>query len=120
MAVAWYRNPVLDDSYPLIERSSINDRTFGRTTSKRHPAYVYSIHANAGLMHKVSYVSIDWYALVDGGSRLGRLKQPAMVAHTVCGYFKALTPERTRTCTPWCSNRSPVSPVLPKSRPSTS
>lgn len=98
MAVAWFRNPVLDESVPLIDRSSVNDRTFGVTTTRRHPAYVYSINKNACLMHKVHHVEIHWHALVGDGGQLGRLKQPAMIAHTVCGYSRALTPERTRTC----------------------
>ena len=98
MAVAWFRNPVLDESADVIDRRSVNDRTFGVTTSKRHPAYVYSIHANAGLMHKVRDVEIHWYALLGTGHTMGRLKQPAMIAHTVCGVSKALRPERTRTC----------------------
>ena len=29
---------------------------------------------------------------------MGRLKQPAMRAHTMCGYSFALTPNRSRTC----------------------
>ena len=98
MAVAWFRNPVLDESAPIIDRNSVNERTFGVTTTKRHPAYVYSINANGCLMHKVRDVEIQWYALVDGGRRMGRLKQPAMIAHTVCGNSSALVPGRTRTC----------------------
>ena len=98
MAVAWFRNPVLDDSAPIIDRDSVNERTFGVSATKRHPAYVYSINKNACLMHKVRDVEIQWYALIDDGSLMGRLKQPAMIAHTVCGMSKALLPERTRTC----------------------
>lgn len=97
MAVAWFRNPVLDTSVELIDRDSVNDRTFGITTTRRHPAYVYSTNKNACLMHKIRDVEIQWYALVDGGT-MGRLKQPAMIAHTVCGCSRALVPERTRTC----------------------
>jgi hypothetical protein len=98
MAVAWFRNPVLQEGAEIIDRDSVNERTFGVAESKRHPAYVYSINRNACLMHKVSDVTIHWYALIDGGSKMGRLKQPAMIAHTVCGMSKSLTPERTRTC----------------------
>lgn len=98
MAVAWFRNPVLDDSVAPIDRNSINDRTFGITTTKRHPVYVYSINKNACLMHKIRHVTIHWHALIDGGHRLGRLKQPAMIARTVCDYNFALTAKRTRTC----------------------
>ncbi len=97
MAVAWFRNPVLDETVELIERDSVNERTFGVTTTRRHPAYVYSISGNACLMHKVRDVEIQWYALVTS-SIMGRLKQPAMIAHTVCGASRALTPNRTRTC----------------------
>jgi hypothetical protein len=98
MAVAWFRNPVLDNTAEVIDRDSVNERTFGVSTSKRHPAYVYSINGNACLMHKVRDVQIQWYALVAGGSMMSRLKQPAMIAHTVCGTSKMLTPDRSRTC----------------------
>jgi hypothetical protein len=99
MAVAWFRNPVLDESAEVIDRDTVNERTFGVTTTRRHPAYVYSINRNAALMHKIRDVEIQWYALLgSSGSHLGRLKQPAMIAHTVCGMSKALLPEKTRTC----------------------
>ncbi len=97
MAVAWFRNPVLDTSVDLIDRHSVNERTFGITSTKRHPAYVYSVNKNACLMHKVHHVEIHWYALVSG-SVMGRLKQPAMIAHTACGDTRIITPERSRTC----------------------
>lgn len=97
MAVAWFRNPVLDQSAPLVDRDSVNERTFGKTTTRRHPAYVYSINKNATLMHKVRDVEIQFYAFL-GMNKLGRLKQPAMIAHTVCGCSRPLTPDRTRTC----------------------
>lgn len=98
MAVAWFRNPVLDHTVPVIDRDSVNDRTFGVAKAMRHPAYVYSINRNSCLMHKVRDVELHWYALIDGGSRLGRLKQPAMIARTVCGCSRSLTPDRSRTC----------------------
>ena len=98
MAVAWCRNPVLDESVAPIERSSVNDRTFGVTTTRRHPAYVYSINKNGCLMHKIRDVEIQWYALIGRGGQMARLKQPAMIAHTVCGNARFLVPERTRTC----------------------
>lgn len=99
MAVAWFKNPILDTSVPLLKRDSVNERTFGVSRSKRHPAYVYSINKNAGLMHRVERVDIHWYAIVGPiGSRLGRLKQPAMIAQTVCRASFALLPHRVRTC----------------------
>jgi hypothetical protein len=98
MAVAWFMNPVLDDTAEVIDRDSVNERTFGVSRAQRHPAYVYSIHGNACLMHKVRDVEIQWYALIDGGHRMGRLKQPAMIAHTICNMSKPLDPKRTRTC----------------------
>lgn len=98
MAVAWFRNPVLDESAEAIDRDSVNERTFGVTVARRHPAYVYSIHKNAGLMHKVRDVVIQHYAIVSM-DKLGRLKQPAMIAHTVCGMSKVLLAAKTRTCT---------------------
>lgn len=97
MAVAWFRNPVLDDTAEIVDRDSVNDRTFGVTTAKRHPAYVYSINKNAALMHKVREVTIHHYAYV-GMSKMGRLKQPAMIAQAVCGVSRALLPTRSRTC----------------------
>lgn len=98
MAVAWFRNPVLEESAEIVDRDSVDDRTFGVTKTRRHPAYVYSINGNGCLMHKVYEVEIQWYALLGNGSRMGRLKQPAMIAQTVCGMSKALTPDRSRTC----------------------
>jgi hypothetical protein len=97
MAVAWYRNPVLDDTVPLVDRDQVNERTFGVTTTRRHPRYVYSVRANSCLMHRIVEVEIQWYAFV-GINSIGRLKQPAMIAHTACGMSKALTPDRSRTC----------------------
>lgn len=98
MAVAWFINPILDESAPVIDRDSVHERTFGVSKARRHPAYVYSTNKNACLMHKIASVTIHWYAIV-GMSRLGRLKQPAMIAQTVCSMNFALTAERTRTCT---------------------
>lgn len=98
MAVAWFRNPVLDESVEIVDRHSVNDRTFGVTTTRRHPAYVYSINKNSCLMHKIREVEIQWYALIGNGSKMGRLKQPAMIARTVCGTSRALVPEKSRTC----------------------
>lgn len=97
MAIAWFRNPVLDESAAVIDRASVNELMFGVSRTKRHPAYVYSINRNSCLMHKISYVEIQWYALINR-SKMGRLKQPAMIAHTVCGSSRALTPDRSRTC----------------------
>ena len=98
MAVAWFRNPVLDESAEVVDRSSINERVFGVTKAKRHPRYVFSVNRNACLMHKIADVTIQHYALIAGGRKLGRLKQPAMIATTMCGYSFALTPDRSRTC----------------------
>lgn len=97
MAVAWFRNPVLEEGAPVIDRSAVNERTFGVAESKRHPAYVYSVNKNACLMHKIIRVTIHFYAIV-GMHKLGRLKQPAMIAHTACGCSWSLRPERSRTC----------------------
>jgi hypothetical protein len=98
MAVAWFRNPVLDESAEVVDRDSVNERRFGVSIAKRHPNYVFSVNKNACLMHKIGEVEIQHYAFIAGGSKLGRLKQPAMIAHTVCGASFALTPERSRTC----------------------
>ncbi len=97
MAVAWFMNPQLDESAPLIDRDAVNERTFGRSTARRHPAYVYSINRNSCLMHKIVKVEIHWYAFVNMG-HLGRLKRPAMIATTACGCSRPLLAERTRTC----------------------
>ena len=98
MAVAWFRNPDIDEAVPLIERDSVNERTFGVTESGRHPAYVYGVNKNSCLMHKVALVTLQWYAIV-GMNHLGRLKRPASIATTVCGYSFALLAKRSRTCT---------------------
>jgi hypothetical protein len=98
MAVSWFRNPVLDQSADVIDRDAVNERTFGVTTARRHPTYVYSVNKNACLMHKIASVEIHHYATLNM-SKLGRLKQPAMIAHTVCGVARLLTPKHSRTCT---------------------
>lgn len=97
MAVAWFRNPVLDQHTALVDRHAVNERTFGVVEARRHPAYVYSINKNSCLMHKVVRVELQWYAYV-GMESLGRLRQPAMIAFTACGCHRALTPDRSRTC----------------------
>lgn len=100
MSVAWFRNPVLDTSAPLVARRSVDERTFGVSKAKRYPAYVYAINRNAGLMHRVVDVELHWYAFVGpGASQLGRLKQPAAIATTACGTSFPLVSRRTRTCT---------------------
>lgn len=98
MAVAWFRNPVLDESAPIIDRDAVNERVFGKTIAKRHPAYVYSIRGASGLMHRVARVTIDHYAIVTM-HKLGRLKAPAMIAECVCGMSFPLLPSCSRTCT---------------------
>ncbi len=101
MAVAWFKNPVIDESVALVSRQGINEHTFGVTRATRYPAYVYSVNRNACLMHRVAAVEIQHYAIVSkdhGGSHLGRLKQPAMIARTVCGMSFSLRGERSRTC----------------------
>lgn len=101
MAVAWFRNHILDEQAPIIDRDTVDERTFGRSIAKRHPAYVYSINKNSCLLHKIIEVEIHWHAMI-GMNKLGRLKQPAMIARTVCGAHRALTPDRSRTChIPW-------------------
>ena len=94
-AVAWFRNPVIEEG-SVVEYDP-NDHAFGKSEAKRHPAYVYSVNKNACLMHKVARVEIYFYATC-GGGKMGRLKQPAMVAITVCGCSRTLTPNRSRTC----------------------
>lgn len=98
MAVSWHRNPVLDESAEVVDRDAVDERTFGVTTAKRHPKYIYSVNKNACLMHKIASVEIHHYATLNL-CKLGRLKVPAMIAHTVCGASRLLTSERSRTCT---------------------
>lgn len=97
MAVAWFRNPLLAEGAELIERDAVNERTFGVSKARSGPAYVFSINKSAGLMHKVDGVTIQWYAIVNI-TTLGRLKRPAMIAHTICGMNFPLEADRTRTC----------------------
>ena len=98
MAVSWFRNPVLDEIAEVVDRDSVNERTFGVTRAKRHPNYIYSVNKNACLMHKIASVEIHHYATLSM-SKLGRLKQPAMIAHTVCGVSRTLNAKHSRTCT---------------------
>jgi hypothetical protein len=97
MAVAWFRNPKLDRSVPLIDRHTVDERTFGVTRATKHPAYVFSVNKNACLIHRIADVELHWYALVDI-KWMGRLLQPAAIARTVCGTHFSLRGERSRTC----------------------
>lgn len=69
----------------------------GRTFATKHPAYVFSINANAGLMHKIANVELHWYT-PRGNGVVTRKARPKMIAHTVCGMNFFLRPEKTRTC----------------------
>ncbi len=99
MAVAWFRNPVLDESADVVDRDWSKDATLGVTKATRHPKYVFSTNKSACLMHLVAEMEIQHYALIAGGSKYGRLKQPAMIARSVCSYNFLLTNGRARTCT---------------------
>lgn len=74
---------------------------FGVTRAKKHPPYVFSISGNAALVHKIAYVELHWWrasTLFESGDCLRKNNPPNMVATTVCGASRFLTPARTRTC----------------------
>lgn len=103
-----------DDEYMVIDghsvkRSAVIDgrpdldgpsgRNFGKTRAKRHPPYVFSIRANAALVHKVLYVELHWYYPAGyAGRYLIKLQRPEMFAVTTCGAHFFLKPDRSRTC----------------------
>jgi hypothetical protein len=72
-----------------------------RSASRRRsasPPYVFSVVANAALVHKVAAVEIHWWMVVRSGHALARRKKPKLIAHLVCGGQRFLRPEKSRTC----------------------
>ena len=69
---------------------------FGVTRAKKHPPYVFSIGGNACLIHKIAYVELHWWeAKYD---HMVKRHRPKMIANTICGMFKFLDADRSRTC----------------------
>ncbi len=67
-------------------RPDFEDNNFGKTRAKTHPQYVYSSNHQGYLIHKVHHVTLHWWQ----GSmhRMIRLRNPLMIAETVCGMSK--------------------------------
>ncbi len=91
------RSPVYDENVPLVDRHSVNERTFGVSYAKTHPEYVFGIRGVSCLVHKVSYITIRWYGFVSM-THLARFKRPRMIANTNCQQFFELDPDKARTC----------------------
>ena len=80
-------------------RPDFADPYFGVTVAKKHPPYVFSINANAALVHKIRSVELRWWKV--GGVRgecLVRLHRPRLIANTLCGTFFFLNGAKSRTC----------------------
>lgn len=99
MAVCFSRDDriLYDETVALIDRHSVNERTFGVTQARTHPEFVFGIRGVSCLVHKVRHVTIHWYAFA-GMNHLGRLKRPCMIAETMCAQSFRLNPEIARTC----------------------
>ena len=67
-------------------RPDFTDHEFGITYAKKFSPYVYSTGHNGMLIHKVAYVSLRWWK--GSCDRMVRLRNPQMVAETVCGMAK--------------------------------
>ncbi len=80
-------------------RPDFGNHGFGVTLAKTFPPYVFSVGANAGLVHKIVRVEIRWW--VPGGHHgecLVKLQRPRMIAQLACGDFRFLQGSRSRTC----------------------
>jgi hypothetical protein len=73
-------------------------KRFGITQAKHFPKYVYSANKMGLLIHKIAKVDLHWWEPIDQGERLARLDKPRMIATTVCGQNKFLSPGRAHTC----------------------
>lgn len=74
---------------------------FGVTRAKKFPPYVFSVNANAALIHKIAYVELHWWeasSIKSSGDCLKKRHKPMMIAITVCGVHKFLEVAKTRTC----------------------
>lgn len=79
-------------------RPDFHNCGFGVTLAKTFPPYVFSVGANAGLVHKVVRVELRWWVPIRSGHQLGRLNAPRMTAHLACGEIRFLKSNKTRTC----------------------
>lgn len=94
---------VVADDYPGTEvviegRPDFADRRFGVVRAKKHPPYVFSVNANAVLVHKVAYVDMWWWKVDRGGNQLRKLSRPVLIATSVCNYSFRLSGHKNRTC----------------------
>jgi len=71
---------------------------WGKTRAKKHPPYVFSVVSSAALVHKIAWIDLWWWELIDGGNRMARVNKPKATAHSVCGYTFFLEAAKTRTC----------------------
>ncbi len=92
-------NDGLYDTEEVIEgRPDFQNHEFGVTYAKKFPLYIFSVRGPAAVVHKIAAVRLKWYRVGDRGECLIRLKQPTMTATLVCGGFRFLVGEATRTC----------------------
>jgi hypothetical protein len=89
----------MSDNAKIIHgRPDFRDHDFGVTYAKKFPPFVFSIRGNSALIHKVDAVRMRWYEVGGRGEYLYRLDQPRLTAVTVCGMYKRLSGESSRTC----------------------
>ena len=88
----------MSDQNVIYGRPDFANHGFGVTLAKKFPPYVFSIGANACLVHKVKRVEIRWWQVAGHGEKLVKLTKPRMIAILACGEFRFLASDRTRTC----------------------
>jgi hypothetical protein len=67
-------------------RPDFVDHDFGKTYAKIFPRYVYSTNHQGCLIHTVKEVELWWWQ--PRMDKMIRLRNPRMIAHTVCGMSK--------------------------------
>ena len=87
------RNP---DAPTVHGRPDFAEPGWGDTFAKRHPPYVFAIRKNAGLIHKIERVRLQWWQI--HYDKLVRANRPNQLAETVCGMSFSLRASRARTC----------------------
>lgn len=96
----------LRDEYPVDNdpssfrrgRPDFSDPTWGKTRSRKHPPYVFSIRGASALVHKIAYVEMHWWKIANHRDGVIRVRRPLMYAQTMCGMGFRLAGKASRTC----------------------
>ena len=93
-------HPVDDENVaPIYGRPDLQDHSFGKTVARKHPPYVFGIRGVSCLVHKVRQVELYWWRVGGrGGDSLVKLKQPVMIAQTMCSQSFRLDGDVCRAC----------------------